>query len=232
MKFSALVVSTFIAVASVYALAIPDAVAPETQSLDFKHDASLVSASEDQQIYHSLPQCDEDNNQDDDEDDNEGDDDDDEDDDEDDDDEDDDEDDDDDDDDDGDDDDENDYDDDEDDDDEDDDDENDYDEDDEDDEDDYEGDDDDDDYEGDDDDDDYEGDDDDDDDMRVMRMRMMKVMKMTMNPITAPMSTVAPLKTTKMITKTRTNQTINLYIPKKKTKAVLSISSHTLVNYW
>ncbi|KAH9275357.1 hypothetical protein BASA83_002130 [Batrachochytrium salamandrivorans] len=62
-----------------------------TQSLDFKRDASLVSASEDQQIYHSLPQCDEDNNQDDDEDDNEGDDDDDEDDDEDDDDEDDDE---------------------------------------------------------------------------------------------------------------------------------------------
>ncbi|KAH6578611.1 hypothetical protein BASA61_000075 [Batrachochytrium salamandrivorans] len=58
MKFSALVVSTLVAVTSVYALAIPDAAAPETQSLNFKRDASLVSASGHQQIYRRSPQYD------------------------------------------------------------------------------------------------------------------------------------------------------------------------------
>ncbi|KAH9275362.1 hypothetical protein BASA83_002135 [Batrachochytrium salamandrivorans] len=66
MKFCALVISTFIAVTSVYALAIPDAAAPETQSLNFKRDASLVSASGHQQIHRRSPQDDGDDDNDDD----------------------------------------------------------------------------------------------------------------------------------------------------------------------
>ncbi|KAH6567233.1 hypothetical protein BASA60_009130 [Batrachochytrium salamandrivorans] len=66
MKFCALVVSTLVAVTSVYALAIPDAAAPEIQSLNFKRDASLVSASRHQQIHRRSPQYDGDDDDDDD----------------------------------------------------------------------------------------------------------------------------------------------------------------------
>ncbi|KAH6586572.1 hypothetical protein BASA50_000526 [Batrachochytrium salamandrivorans] len=66
MKFCALVISTLVAATSVYALAIPDAAAPETQSLNFKRDASLVSASGHQQIHRRSPQYDGDDDDDDD----------------------------------------------------------------------------------------------------------------------------------------------------------------------
>ncbi|KAH9244083.1 hypothetical protein BASA81_018554 [Batrachochytrium salamandrivorans] len=46
-------------------LAIPDAAAPEIQSLNFKRDASLVSASGHQQIYRRSPQYDGDDDDDD-----------------------------------------------------------------------------------------------------------------------------------------------------------------------
>ncbi|KAH9275361.1 hypothetical protein BASA83_002134 [Batrachochytrium salamandrivorans] len=65
MKFCALVVSTLVAVTYVYALAIPDAAAPEIQSLNFKRDASLVSASRYQQIHRRSPQYDGDDDDDD-----------------------------------------------------------------------------------------------------------------------------------------------------------------------